>query len=122
MRDCHFEFVKAQQQTQTALLVTFRMIRDMENHVMKLKMFRQETSSPAKSHPVAAVHGSYARLALVSFFSLGTRHAWHPWQPLGTVLTAALLSYRTHTHTETRILKHTVFMAKTGKAKRKESH
>lgn len=82
--------------TVAVLLVTFHMIPDMENHKGKLKTFRQETPSPSKSHPVTAVQGGYTRLARVSFFSLGTSHAWHPWQPLGTALTTAPLKKHAH--------------------------
>lgn len=72
------------------------MILDMENHKGKLKTLRQETPSPSKSHPVTAVQGGYTRLARVSFFSLGTSRAWHPWQPLGTALTTAPLKKHVH--------------------------
>lgn len=51
--------------------------------------------APTKSHPVTAVHDCCTRLALVSFFTLGTSHARDPWQPLRTALSTILLC-RTH--------------------------
>lgn len=107
MRDCHFAFIKVQQPS-------FHMILGVENQHSEAD---NVSTRNIQSHPVTAVQLGYTRLALVPFFSLGTRHAWHPWQPLGTAPLTLLLCYRTHTHTEA-----TVFMPKTVKMKEKSQN
>lgn len=92
MRDCHFAFIKVQQPS-------FHMILGVENQHSEAD---NVSTRNIQSHPVTAVQLGYTRLALVPFFSLGTRHAWHPWQPLGTAPLTLLLCYRTHKHTHTQ--------------------
>lgn len=60
-----------------------------KNHKGMLK--KNVSPIPSTSHHVTAVQGGYPRLARVSTLSLGTSHAWHPRQPLGTALTTAPL-------------------------------